>query len=228
MGEGAENFSVMPTEVLLGLLDNSNPSKSFIKSLDKQIKEFKVFKGTGEKRKVIQPFKNFKGVMTEEGRMQLYSGEGIDSTAGELRKAFVDRMTMKKSQEEIGFNAEDLSAALTDPALAGVEKGYIGNTVIATGPEGMHLRPAVNPTYSTNFTGEYLGTLGQNVPVEVLFPRLFPRLEQEFAGKKGSIRNMALGALEKRKEGVSELVDQQVIDNYYNYLEQQRALGLLD
>jgi hypothetical protein len=51
---------------------------------------------------------------------------------------------------------------------------------------------------------------------------------QEFAGKKGDIRNMALGALEKRKQGVSELIDQQVIDNYYNYLNEQRALGLLD
>ena len=78
------------------------------------------------------------------------------------------------------------------------------------------------------FTGQYLGTLGENVPVETLFPRLFPQLMQEFAGKKGDIRNMALGALEKRKQGVSELIDQQVIDNYYNYLNEQRVLGLLD
>jgi hypothetical protein len=166
--------------------------------------------------------------MTEEGRMQLYTGEGLGSTAGELRKAFVNRMSMKKNQEEIGFNAEDISAALTDPSLAGIGKGYVGNTVIATGEGGMRLIPAVNPTYSTNFTGQYLGTLGENVPVETLFPRLFPQLMQEFAGKKGDIRNMALGALEKRKQGVSELIDQQVIDNYYNYLNEQRALGLLD
>jgi hypothetical protein len=228
MGEGAENFSVMPTEVMLGVLDKSNPSKKLIKELDKEIREFKVFKGTGEKRVATQPFKKFKGVMTEEGRMQLYTGEGLGSTAGELRKAFVNRMSMKKNQEEIGFNAEDISAALTDPSLAGIGKGYVGNTVIATGEGGMRLIPAVNPTYSTNFTGQYLGTLGENVPVETLFPRLFPQLMQEFAGKKGDIRNMALGALEKRKQGVSELIDQQVIDNYYNYLNEQRALGLLD
>jgi hypothetical protein len=51
---------------------------------------------------------------------------------------------------------------------------------------------------------------------------------KEFSKKKSDIRNMALGALEKRKEGVSELIDQQVIDNYYNYLANQRAKGLLD
>ncbi len=46
------------------------------------------------------------------------------------------------------------------------------------------------------------------------------------AGKKGDVRNMAIGALEKRKANFSEFVDQQVIDNYYKYLDQQRRLGL--
>jgi hypothetical protein len=90
----------------------------------------------------------------------------------------------------------------------------------------MSLRPSANRTYNTDFTAEYQGTLGHNVPAEVLFPRLFPNLTQEFAGKQGDIRNMALGALEKRKQGVSELIDQQVIDNYYKYLENQKAQGL--
>jgi hypothetical protein len=228
MGEGAENFSVMPTQVLLGLLDKSNPTKKFAKEIDDAIKNYKVAKGVGESRVITQPFKNFKGVMTEEGRMQLYTGEGLGSTAGELRKAFVDRLTLKENQKALGFNSEDLAAAITDPALANVRKGYTGNTVLMTDERGMHLLPSQNPTYSTDFTGQYMGTLGQNVPVEVLFPRLFPALASEFAGKKGDIRNMVLGALEKRKTGVSELIDQQVVDNYYKYLENQKLLGLLD
>jgi hypothetical protein len=228
MGEGSENFSVMPTEALLGILDMRQPSKKMIKDIDASIRNFKVPKGVGEKRVITRPFKNFKGIMTEEGRMQLYTGEGIDSTAGELRKAFVDRLVLKENQEALGFNAEDLSAALTDPSLAGLSKGYSGNTVLMTDETGMHLLPSSNPTYSTDFTARYLGTLGQSVPTEVLFPRLFPSLTEEMAGKKGDIRNMVLGAMEKRKSGVSELIDQQVIDNYYNYLEQQKSAGLLD
>lgn len=226
MGEGAENFSVMPTEILLGLLDNSNPTKKFAKEIDDSIRNYKVAKGTGEKRVITQPFKNFKGVMTEEGRMQLYTGEGIDSTAGELRKAFVDRLTLKENQEALKFNSEDLVAAITDPSLAGIQKGFAGNTVLMTDETGMHLLPSKNPTYSTDFTAQYLGSLGQSLPVEAFFPKLFSNLQQEMAGKKGDIRNMVLGALEKRKEGVSELIDQQVIDNYYHYLEQSK--GLLD
>ena len=139
---------------------------------------------------------------------------------------FINRTAgLKGRQEYLGFNAEDLAAALRDPALEGVPKGYLGNTLIKVGSEGMHLKPSKNPTYSTDFTGEYMGTLGNNVPVEVLFPKLFPQFEQAYAKQKGDLRNMAIGGLEKKSAGVSELVDQQVIDNYYKYLEQLGKSG---
>lgn len=220
MGEGDMNFSVMPSEALLGLIDAREPSKKFIKELDQSIRNFPIAKQTSKGRVVTQPFKDFAGLGTEEGRMQLYSGEGLDTTAGELRKAFANRAGLKANQEYLGYNIEDLVAALRDPALANVPKGYIGNTIIKTGPEGMHLRPSQNPTYSTDFTGQYQGTLGQSVPVEVLFPKTFGAISNELAGRKGDLRTMTLGALEKRKEGISELIDQQVVDNYYRYLEQ--------
>lgn len=226
MGAGSENFSVMPAQGLLQLLDMRQLSKKDIGNLDESIRNFKIAKGTGEKRKITTPFQNFAGLNTEEGRIQLMTGEGIKGTAGELRKAMVDRLTTKGNQELLGFNAEDLSAALTDPALAGVPKGYVGNTVLMTDPLGMHLRPSSNPSYNTDFTAQYLGTLGQSVPVEVLKPGLMSSLMSQFSNKPGDIRNMALGALEKRKEGISTMVDQQMIDNYYKYLEQQRNLGL--
>jgi hypothetical protein len=228
MGSGSENFSVMPVEVLMNFADKAKLPASQIKEFDDSIRNFKVFKGTGEKRKVSYPFKDFKGIMSEEGRIQMYSGEGIDSTAGELRKAITDRFYLKENQEKFGFNAEDVSAALTDPALVGVPKGYVGNTVIMSTPEGMHLRPSVNRTYNTDFTGQYEGTLGQSLPVEVLMAERFGLLGNEFAGKQGDIRNMILGALEKRKEGVSQVIDEPMIERYYKYLANQRSKGLLD
>jgi len=135
-----------------------------------------------------------------------------------ITKAIVDRFYLKENQEKFGFNAEDVSAALTDPSLAGVPKGYVGNTVIMTTPDGMHLSPAVNRTYNTNFSGLYQGTLGQNVPIEVLMPKTYGLLTDEFSGKTGDLRNMAIGALEKRKEGISEIIDDQTIENYFNYV----------
>jgi hypothetical protein len=228
MGSGAENFSVMPTEIFFGLLDSRSPSKAMVKDIDKSIREFKIAKGIGDKRVITQPFKNFKGVMTEEGRMQLYTGEGIDSTAGELRKAFADRMGLKSNQEYFKYNLEDLTNAITDPALLGVPKGYVGNTVLRTGMEGMHLKPSQNPTYSTDFTSQYLGSLGQSVPAEVLMPKTFAKLSEQYKDKKADLRNMTLGGLEKKGQGFSEFVDDQVIENYYKYLDSQRKLGLLD
>ena len=228
MGSGSENFSVMPVEVLLNFADKANLSKESLKEFDDSIRNFKVAKGKGEDRKVSYPFKDFKGIMSEEGRIQMYSGEGVGSTAGELRKAITDRFYLKENQEKFGFNAEDISAALTDPALVGVPKGYVGNTVILSTPEGMHLRPSVNRTYNTDFTGQYEGTLGQSLPVEVLLAEKFGLLGNEFAGKTGDIRNMILGALEKRKEGVSQIVDEPMIERYYKYLADQKSKGLLD
>ena len=228
MGSGSENFSVMPVEVLLNFADKANLSKESLKEFDDSIRNFKVAKGKGEDRKVSYPFKDFKGIMSEEGRIQMYSGEGVDSTAGELRKAITDRFYLKENQEKFGFNAEDVSAALTDPALLGVPKGYVGNTVILSTPEGMSLRPSVNRTYNTDFTGQYEGTLGQSLPVEVLLAEKFGLLGNEFAGKTGDIRNMILGALEKRKEGVSQIIDEPMIERYYKYLADQKSKGLLD
>ena len=237
MGAGAENFSVQPTLPILGLLDLRQPSKAFVKYFDQEVRDFKIpktIKEDGvEKRVITQPFKNFKGVMTEEGRIQLMTGEGLDSTPGELRKAMTQIATKKSkgfeggsNQEYLKYNLEDLTGAITDEALLGVPKGYAGNTVIRIGPEGTHLSPATNPTYSTNFSGQYLGTLGQSIPAEALFPKLFPKITQEMSGKTGDIRNMVLGALEKRKEGISEIVDQQVIDSVNEYLRKLNS-GLL-
>ena len=228
MGAGSENFSAMPVEVLMNFADRANLSSAKIKEFDDSIRNFKVPKGTGEKRKITYPFQDFKGIMSEEGRAQMYSGVGINSTAGELRKAITDRFYLKENQMKFGFNAEDVSAALTDPALVGVPKGYVGNTVILSAPDGMNIRPSANRTYNTDFTGQYEGTLGQNLPVEVLMAEKFGLLNDAFAGKTGDIRNMVLGALEKRKEGVSQIVDQPMIERYYKYLADQKSKGLLD
>jgi len=223
MGEGAENFSVMPTQVVLGLIDAREPSRKFLNELNESIKNYVIRKKKGDVYVKTQPFKNFKGVDTEEGRMQLYTGEGLGSTAGELRKALIDRTAgLKKNQEYLGFNAEDLVAAITDPSLMGVPKGFIGNTVLQTDLKGMNLLPSKNQTYNTDFTAKYLGSLGNNVPAETLMPDVFKSISQEMAGKRGDIRNNTLGAIEKRKEKFSQLIDKNVIENYYRYLNENK------
>lgn len=227
MGVGAENFSVTPTQALMELVNAREPSKAFYKQINQAIRNV----SPDGKPASFKPFKGFAGINSDEGLQQILSGEGIDSTAGELRKAIVKVLSKKSqgfdggsTQKYLNYNHEDLVNAITDPALLGVDKGYLGNTIIGVGPEGMQLRPSSNPTYDTNFTGQYLGTLGENVPVEAIFKRTYGQLENQFKDLKGDLRNNVLGAMEKRKAGVSELIDDEAIDNYYNYLLQQRKL----
>jgi len=230
MGERAEDFSVMPVNALTGILDTVKPSIKDINEFDDMVRKFipegKEAKFKGKEK----PFSNFAGIMTEKGRMQLLTGEDLGDTAGELRKAVMNRVRLKSNQERFGFNIEDLVAAITDPALAGVQKGYVGNTLISS-QDAMRLSKSANPTYDTNFSGRYIGTLGTSIPAELLLPKRFEEIGREFAGKKLSdtgMKTAILGALEKRNANVSQVIDDQIIENITNYLNQQRRLGLLD
>jgi hypothetical protein len=224
MGDFAENFSVQPTDILLGIIDKASASKASLEELNNSVKNYVVLKkkadGTMQK---TYPFKNFQGVETEAGRIQLYTGEGIDSSAGELRKALTNRMYLKGNQETFGFNAEDLIGAITNPALKGVPKGYAGDTVIKGTPGGMVLSESKNPTYNTNFSGDYQGTLGRSLPVEILMPKTFDRISKEFAGKRGDLRTNVLGAMEKRGSNISEIIDDQTLQGILDYLKANPA-----
>ena len=222
MGDYSENFSVMPTNILLGVIDKATASKDVIKNLNDSIRKYPVPKKIAGKNQTTYPFKDFKGIDTEEGRKQLMDGEGISSTAGNLRKAFVEKMYLKTNQKAFGFNAEDIVSAVSDPSLINVPKGYVGNTIVGSSPNGMVLTPSSNPTYDTNFSAEYLGTLGQSIPIENFMPRAFDKIAQELSGRQGNLRQNTIGALEKRNENVSEIIDDQFLQNLSNYYQSIR------
>ena len=221
MGDMSENFSVMPTQALMELVKAREPSKAFYKQMNNAIRNV----SPDGKPASFKPFKGFAGLDNDEGLIQIMSGEGIDSTAGELRKAIVKVLSKKSqgfdggsTQKYLDYNHEDLVAAINDPSLKDVPKGYVGNTVIGVGPEGMRLTPSQNPTYNTDFSGQYLGTLGENVPYEAVFPKVTKRMIDKYGHKGGTLRNNVLGAMEKSKNEVSEFIDDEAIDNYYKYL----------
>ena len=215
MGERAEDFAMTPTEILHQLLRRAELPASEIARMNEQIRAHKIIKN----KKPIQPFGGFVGLEHPEFHEQIEKGHGIDTTAGELRKAIVDRLGyLKGNQKALDFNMEDLANAVTDPALRGVPKGFIGNTVIASDPEHMTLTPSSNKAYDTNFSGQYLGTMGHSFPVETLFGNRMRELIKEMAGRQGNPRNMALGALEKRNEGVSQMLDNETLDKFGKYL----------
>jgi len=215
MGERAEDFSMTPTEILHQLVMRGMLHPGELARMNAEIRAHKIIKND----KPVQPFGGFVGLEHPEFDEQIVTGKGLDTTAGELRKAIVDRVGyLKANQKALDFNMEDVANAVTDPALRGVPKGYIGNTVIGGDPDHMTLTPSKNKAYDTNFSGQYLGTMGHSFPAEVLFGNKMADLKKEFAGKPGDIRNMVLGALEKRNEGISQMLDNETLDKYGKYL----------
>ena len=214
MGAQAENFSTMPSDALLQLVKNANLSKKDIQYLNQQIRNEPMVLN----KKQTRPFGGFIGLQDPDVAQQLLTGARIDTTAGNLRKGMVSALTKKGNQKIIGFNAEDLSASLMDDALRGVDKGYAGNTLIKA-VEGTPLSASTHPAYDTDFGGRYFGSLMNNIPAEVLMPKTFERISKELAGREGDIRNMTIGAMEKRKANFSEYVDDRVINSVNEYLQ---------
>jgi len=230
MSRDSEFFSSMPTDILLQLIKKADPSMKDIAFLDDALRNAPVATPKG----LVRPFQNFQGILTPEGQAQLFTGAGFGAkgTPGNFRKAFTEEMYKVRNQKDFGFNREDVTNAVTDAALMGLPKGMMGNTVVRAIPE-RGVAPSTDRAYPSNFFGDYVGSLGLSLPAEVLMPKtygvIFNEMKKKYPGKPDeAIHSMTLGALEKRKENVSEFVDQQVIDSVYNYLSGNRApIGLL-
>ncbi|CAB4131841.1 hypothetical protein UFOVP125_51 [uncultured Caudovirales phage] len=214
MGPYAEGFALTPAEIAYQLHKRAGLSPEHTAELEELIRN----SGTAKH------FKGFVGFADPEAyASQIRTGKGLKKPgkAGELRKLINMKLIHgKRAQELMDFNGEDVQNAMLDPALRGVPKGFIGNTVIGSDPDHMTLTPSDSDRdpYDTRFSGKYLGTLGHSFPAEVLLSKQIERLRQQFAKKQGDTRNMALGALEKRNKGVSQILDNETLDRYGEFM----------
>jgi hypothetical protein len=216
MGSYAEGFALTPAEMAYQLHKRAKLTPEHTAELEELIRN-------------SGPSKHFKGFVgfsnPEAYANQIRTGEGLakPGKVGELRKLINMKLIHgKRAQELMDFNGEDVQNAMLDPALRGVPKGYVGNTVIGSDPDHMTLTPSDSSRdpYDTRFSGQYLGTLGHSFPAEVLLKKHMDKLANQFtkAQKTGNIRNMVLGALEKRNKGVSQILDNETLDRYGKYL----------
>lgn len=222
MARFSENYSVQPTEVMLGLISRNPNSPNVIPVLNEKIRNQAKIIGSGDKKRVTYPFKDFAGVETELGQLQLLNRS---SFGGDLRKVFLNKAYGKSKakgeinfQKEFGFNAEDIEAAVGDPALAGLPRGYGGNAFISSGKNGIILQPSKNATYNTDLTNmDYLGGLGYSAPIETFMGPQYINLAKEQAGKAGDLRSNTIGAIEKRFAGVSTMIDDAMLRRLEDY-----------
>jgi hypothetical protein len=190
MGAFSENYSVQPSTILLDFFDQRKVAKSKSNEINKFIQ---------------QEFPEFQGVNTAAGRAQL-----LDVNNGQLRKKFVKSMYTEDNEKYFGFNRQDISNAITAEDLLGVPRGYGLNVVMSHGKKPLTMSPSSNPSYSTDFSGEYVGGVG-NVPAEVFMRDRYNTIRKEYEnavdknGKRfneSQIHDAVIGALEKRKAGV--------------------------
>jgi hypothetical protein len=230
MGFRAEDYALPYSEFSFDIINHKlmtgELTQKEVDELTKMVRNFEPPKYKGKK-----PFAEFAGFTDPEGLNQIYTGEGLKVPPGELRKAIADRMIWQKgSQEKLGFNAEDLMNATTYEPLRGVDKGFIGSTVMRNSPGGMRLSPSAGKyPYDTDFSGEHLGRLEDLIDVEALFHRTLNPIKRELITRenlkpynKESLRNAAIGAIEKRNEGISQPIDQQFLDDYADYLNEMK------
>lgn len=245
MGQYGENYSHPPSdfafEIINRRLQEGKLSAKDLQALNNSIRTFQDKKKQVEQG--IFPYANFAGFETPEGLQQIYTGGlGLNTSSGNLRKAIAAKLHKVGTQELLGFNSEDLINATTVPSLRGVDKGYLGGTLLSNdignagfyGPRkdrfGMELAPAegfpYNSPYNTDFSARYYGQLPDLVPLDVVMHRQLAPIEQGLLARENkkpytakSLRNSAIGSLEKSNEGVSQIMDARFFQDLADYFD---------
>lgn len=223
MGEGSERFA-LPTsqfafDIIADGLMRGTLKESDVKDIERMVRE----------RKNYGNLSGFKG-FNEEGWDQFHTGSGLSGTTpGKLRTAIGEVLGLKGTQELLDFNIEDLVNAITAKKLINVPKGFIGSSVIQSPAGGTKTLPSplfpYDSPYSTDFTGKGIAQFPEMINTEALFYRVLNPIKRELLDRpnkkpydKETLRQSALGAIAKRKENVSQLIDNQFLDDYNTYL----------
>ncbi len=215
MGPGAEMAATFPTNIALDFLKQANLSKKELKELDQSMRNM-VFEGKKGAFKNMAPFGSPDFIKQLDEGLKTDKKGGIQGFSDmNMRKAFMNRMAMVENQKRMGYNIQDISGAVLAEELKGIPKGYVGNVAAELEPFGK-LRPSASSTYDTDFPGVYAGSM-PNMPVEILMPQRFSEIYREMKKEYPdatfeALRNMTIGALEKRNQGISEKIGPRNID----------------
>jgi hypothetical protein len=222
MGPGAENAATAPTDIMLDLLKQADLKKIEMKALDADMRNMAFDQKKGA-------FKDMAPIGTPEFERQLREGLAGDKkngvqgfTAMNMRKAFIDRLGKVEYQKRLGYNLPDMVGSVLSDELKGIPKGYVGNVAARLDPFSK-ITPSKSSAYSHDFGGLYEGTM-PNMPVEFLMPNTFETIYIEMKSlypkaTPEALRNMTIGAMEKRKEKISELIGPRAIDATKTYQE---------
>jgi hypothetical protein len=209
MGTFSENFALPTTEIYYDLFQQANLPKSVIKQQSDYIRNI--------------PGKNNNYPYSKMPDLDDPDIMNLFEQNPDFRKEFLKLQQFKNNQKLLGVNAEDISNAMTDKDLMGLPRGYAGHTMIEMIPGAEILPTKSTKTYPFDTQGIYGGSIG-HTPIPVLLNRPYEKAFQVNRAKypnkpEAAIRSMAIGALERRKNGISEFMDEEAINRIGQYHE---------
>jgi hypothetical protein len=215
-GTGAkfsDNFSVPVFNVYKDLYDQAELPKTILQKHSDFLRN--VPKTNPKTKEVSYPFSNAPDINSPE--MKEFALQNPN-----FRKQFLMEMQKPRSEKLLGYNTDDIYNAMTDPNLRDVPAGYMGHTLINVKKDAP-VTPSSNSTYAYNMFGNYGGSL-EHTPNEVFLNKAyndnFNILRQKYPNApEKKIHDMALGALDKRGEGVFELMNDEAINRIGQYHE---------
>jgi hypothetical protein len=193
------DYNTMTTQAFLGMLDPSSLTKKVKKEFTRELRNYVP----DPKKPHNIPGKDFVGFDDIDAMREQLLAPG----AGELRKAFLNRMGIDKFK---GSGLPDVAHArlsVTEPSLLDEPLGSAGFTIARMDPEGKIIESPVREhgTYSTPLGGQYEGSLERVIPYKKFFPSFEERRRLFGASPAGDYRAFSLSP-------VSQELDQEWLD----------------
>lgn len=157
MARYSEDFSTMPASYALNFVDNGRISKQLINELDAEMRE---------------TLPQWKGIMTEEGRKQLYNPSDIkgDKAGSVYRKRLSKRLRHQKYQKELGFNWDDLENAILQSEVIGAPTNSLGRILYDVDVSKLQVKPSASSSYNKDLVAPNTAkTLGFDIPITQLY-----------------------------------------------------------
>lgn len=211
MGRVANNFAQHFADASLRAIDYSKLSAKDMNTFDNVIAGgyTKKDKKTGEVKRITFP--NWPGIADPEGALAAMKSDP------EMRKWFLSRMKTRKLTKATNMpNALDIEWAITHPELRNMEVNLTGHSVGEMVPGAKLADDPDHETYLKGIRGTFLGQQENLTPFAISYPDAAQHVAstqrpQDFTGTI-------------QKVFPHQRVDQQYLDEYYEYMRQLQKM----
>jgi hypothetical protein len=211
MGGGSDAVSHHMSDAILQQIKVGNVTKKAKRAFDSHVKNIKI--KNDKTKKIEQPLKDWPGLDSPN------IDEYVSALPQGARGVFTKAMD-KASWRDMGFpDIAETRYALTDPALMGLPSGY-GGQFIGRGRVGSAVDETpsyVHETYPNTIKGDYVGSLNEPLPRQVMMPTFHRNRRAEGKAVVPDDRAFNIGAPQVQK------LDQEWLDGVMEYYDDLAA-----